>query len=240
MNNLGNKETMAENIQYYLDLNGKERNDLCRDLGFKYTTVSNWLQGVKYPRIDKIEIMARYFGVSKADLVEKRTENSPPLASASAPAPKSSSLTKKERELITAYRTAPKRVQKIVDLNLEEYWPKYIEPPQVYALQVPDIALERGSQIAKQVFSYIEAMGDKDIRIHLKIDEYKKLLAQKGVRRFLAEVIDEVELQQGDVDRAYDIVAEEVTGTEFKEQYVNRGTVGRRALLTRIRNRFKR
>lgn len=74
MNNLGNKETMAENIQYYLDLHHKDRSDLCKDLGFKYTTVSNWLQGVKYPRIDKIELMARYFGISKADLVEKRSE----------------------------------------------------------------------------------------------------------------------------------------------------------------------
>jgi transcriptional regulator with XRE-family HTH domain len=236
MNNLGNKETMAENIQYYLDLNGKERNDLCRDLGFKYTTVSNWLQGVKYPRIDKIEIMARYFGVSKADLVEKRTENSPPLASASAPAPKSSSLTKKERELITAYRTAPKRVQKIVDLNLEEYWPKYIEPAPGVALE-SDILLVRGERIAQQILSYIEASDD--FRVTLHIDDYKKLLSQKGVRRFLAEVIDEVEFQQGDVDRAYDIIAEEVTGGNFKEKYVNRGAVGRRNLLLRIRNRFK-
>jgi repressor LexA len=72
MNNLGNKETMAENIKYYLDLHNKDRGDLCRDLGFKYTTVSNWLQGTKYPRIDKIEMMARYFGITKADLVEKR------------------------------------------------------------------------------------------------------------------------------------------------------------------------
>ena len=82
MNNLGNKETMAENIQYYLDRQHKDRSDLCRDLGFKYTTVSNWLQGTKYPRIDKIEMMARYFGITKADLVEKRIplSNAPTLA----------------------------------------------------------------------------------------------------------------------------------------------------------------
>jgi len=80
VNNLGNKETMAENIQYYLDRQHKDRSDLCRDLGFKYTTVSNWLQGTKYPRIDKIEMMARYFGITKADLVEKRIplSNAPP------------------------------------------------------------------------------------------------------------------------------------------------------------------
>lgn len=82
MNNLGNKETMAENIQYYLDLHHKDRSDLCRDLGFKYTTVSNWLQAVKYPRIDKIEQMAKYFGITKADLVEKRSDAEFPKSAA--------------------------------------------------------------------------------------------------------------------------------------------------------------
>ncbi len=85
MNNLGNKEIMAKNIQHYLDLKGIDRNEMCRDLGFKYTTVSNWLQGVKYPRIDKIEIMARYFGITKADLVEDHS------TSTSAPEPEAPS-----------------------------------------------------------------------------------------------------------------------------------------------------
>lgn len=77
MNGLGNKKVMAKNIQHYLELNGKDRNDLCRDLGFKYTTVANWLQGERYPRIDKIEMMARYFGVSKSDLVEEHKAPQP-------------------------------------------------------------------------------------------------------------------------------------------------------------------
>lgn len=34
MNNLGNKEIMAKNIQHYLDLKGIDRNEMCRDLGF--------------------------------------------------------------------------------------------------------------------------------------------------------------------------------------------------------------
>lgn len=96
---------MAKNIQYYLDLHNKERSDLCRDLGFKYTTVCNWLQGVKYPRIDKIEMMARYFGITKADLVEKREENPSPL-------------TLKDHALVEAYRAAPPDKQRIVDVTL--------------------------------------------------------------------------------------------------------------------------
>lgn len=69
-NGLGNKKVMAENIRRHMILNGKTRNDLCEDLGIKYTTLTDWLKGNTYPRIDAIEKMANYFGVSKADLVE--------------------------------------------------------------------------------------------------------------------------------------------------------------------------
>ena len=65
------KKAMARNIQYYLDLQNKDRNDLCRALDLPYTTVSNWLQGVRYPRIDKIEKMAQYFNVPVFCLIDK-------------------------------------------------------------------------------------------------------------------------------------------------------------------------
>lgn len=51
---------------------GKERTDICNDLGFKYTTFTDWYNGNKYPRIDKIEILAKYFGVLKSDLIEDK------------------------------------------------------------------------------------------------------------------------------------------------------------------------
>ena len=72
MNGLGNKEIMAKNIQYYLDLNGKTRNEICKDLGIKYSTFTDWFNGNTYPRIDKIEMMANYFGIQKSDLVETK------------------------------------------------------------------------------------------------------------------------------------------------------------------------
>ena len=72
MSNLGNKEIMAKNIQYYMDLHNKSRNDMCEALGVKYTTFTDWVKGNAYPRIDKIELMANYFGIEKSDLVEER------------------------------------------------------------------------------------------------------------------------------------------------------------------------
>lgn len=70
MSSLGNKEVMSKNIKKYLKLNNKTRQELSSDLNISYSTVSDWVNGVNYPRIDKIELMANYFGISKSDLVE--------------------------------------------------------------------------------------------------------------------------------------------------------------------------
>ena len=71
-NNLGNKETFSKNLRYYMEITGKTRNTICDDLGFKYTTFTDWVNGNKYPRIDKIEILANYFGIKKSDLIEEK------------------------------------------------------------------------------------------------------------------------------------------------------------------------
>lgn len=77
MSNLGNKKIMAKNIQYYMDKYEKSRQDMCDALGVKYTTFTDWVKGNSYPRIDKIELMANYFGISKADLVEEHISGAP-------------------------------------------------------------------------------------------------------------------------------------------------------------------
>lgn len=71
---LGNCEIMAHNIKVYMQRKNVDRKKLCADLGFKYTTFCDWVNGNAYPRIDKIEMMAEYFGCSKADLVEEHKE----------------------------------------------------------------------------------------------------------------------------------------------------------------------
>lgn len=71
MSGLGNKDVMSKNIRYYMDKNGKTRNDICTDLDIKYPTLTDWINGNKYPRIDKIELLAKYFGIQKSDLIEE-------------------------------------------------------------------------------------------------------------------------------------------------------------------------
>ena len=57
-----------------MDKKGVDRSQLCEDTGFGYSTVSEWLHAKKYPRINKIEALAVYFGVSKSDLIEEHTD----------------------------------------------------------------------------------------------------------------------------------------------------------------------
>lgn len=70
MTNLGNKDVFAKNLKKYMQLNGKTRNEVCHALGLKYTTFADWVNGRKYPRMDKIEMLANYFGIKKSDLIE--------------------------------------------------------------------------------------------------------------------------------------------------------------------------
>jgi transcriptional regulator with XRE-family HTH domain len=74
MSNLGNKETMSKNLKYYIEKSGKDRKTLSEIWGFPYSTVTDWINGKKYPRIDRIEVMAEYFGILKSDLIEEKSE----------------------------------------------------------------------------------------------------------------------------------------------------------------------
>lgn len=73
---LGNKEVMASNIRRHIEKLGLNVKDFSREIGVSYSTVRDWANAVTYPRIDKIEMMANYFGVNKSDLVEIKAEAS--------------------------------------------------------------------------------------------------------------------------------------------------------------------
>ena len=74
MDELKNKEILSQNLRSLMDKNNKDRNQICDDLGLKYTTFTDWVNGKKYPRIDKIELLANYFKVRKSDLIEDQSQ----------------------------------------------------------------------------------------------------------------------------------------------------------------------
>lgn len=67
---LDNKKIFSKNIKKQMIRCGKDRKQVAEDLGFSYSTVTEWINGKKYPRIERIEKLAEYFGVSKLDLIE--------------------------------------------------------------------------------------------------------------------------------------------------------------------------
>jgi transcriptional regulator with XRE-family HTH domain len=71
------KEVFAQNLKKYMDLNGKSRREVCQALGYSYFTFSDWVNGKKMPRMDKVEQLANYFGIMKSDLIEEKKETAP-------------------------------------------------------------------------------------------------------------------------------------------------------------------
>ena len=68
--NVENKEILATNLRKYITMSGKDRKEIARALNVPYSTLTDWMNANKYPRIDNIEKMSAYFGVSKSDLIE--------------------------------------------------------------------------------------------------------------------------------------------------------------------------
>lgn len=68
------KETFAKNLTYYIEHSGKTQRDVADAIGVSAPTMSDWVNGKMFPRIDKIERLANYFGCLKSDLIEDKTE----------------------------------------------------------------------------------------------------------------------------------------------------------------------
>lgn len=66
-----NKKIFVKNLNYYMTINNKKQADLVTELGLKTSTVSDWVNGKKYPRVDKMQLLADYFGILKSDLTEE-------------------------------------------------------------------------------------------------------------------------------------------------------------------------
>lgn len=65
-----NNEIFSKNLKMFIAKSGKDRKEVASDLGVPYSTVTDWVNGKKYPRIDNLEKIAAYFGISKSNLIE--------------------------------------------------------------------------------------------------------------------------------------------------------------------------
>ena len=105
---MDNKSIFARNLQHQMDINGKSRRDVCDALGFSYYTFTDWVNGKKYPRMDKVEMLANYFGVLKSDLIEDKKEK---------PTAQGDELSMDMQELINRIKTLPEdKIQLLLQL----------------------------------------------------------------------------------------------------------------------------
>lgn len=74
MTSIGNKEIFAKNLVYYVEKSGKTQKEISDVVGVSTSTFNDWVKAKKYPRIDKVEILANYFRILKSDLIEEKTE----------------------------------------------------------------------------------------------------------------------------------------------------------------------
>lgn len=73
MYNEWSKEVFAKNLSYYMEKSNKNQKEMAAIIGVSAPTINEWLKAKKYPRIDKIEKLAQYFGILKSDLIEEKT-----------------------------------------------------------------------------------------------------------------------------------------------------------------------
>lgn len=73
-NNQKQKDIFSKNLQYWLKQKNKNQTDLMNDLGLSSSTVSDWCNAKKYPRMGTVQMLADYLGILKSDLVEEKKQ----------------------------------------------------------------------------------------------------------------------------------------------------------------------
>lgn len=98
-----NKEIFSINLKRLMEQRGVSRQDLSKVLGVSYFTISDWVNGKKYPRMDKVEMLAEFFCVLKSDLIEEKVVDRN--------LPQVQELTEGEKLLLELFRQIPEDAQ---------------------------------------------------------------------------------------------------------------------------------
>lgn len=116
------KRLFSINLKRIMLENGKTQSDIVKDLSFRQATVSDWLNGKKYPRMDKIEILAQYFRISIDELISVSKQEKMSLSSLEL------ALIKKYRQLSASDK---QEILNMIDFKLFQYT-QYSEQEENY------------------------------------------------------------------------------------------------------------
>ena len=115
------KKIFANNLIRLMEVNGKSRRDVCDALEFNYFTFTDWINGKKTPRMDKVEKLSQYFSVSISDLLEEKTET---IDSIQERARFDAAIAKDKelQEMLKMYIALPDDKKKTVRQMIEDYF----------------------------------------------------------------------------------------------------------------------
>lgn len=67
-----------ENLKFYLTKKQSSQLDLANYLNVSNTTVNNWVKGYSMPRMDKVDRICQFFMITRADLLENKSQEESP------------------------------------------------------------------------------------------------------------------------------------------------------------------
>ena len=65
----------SKRLRYYLNKFEMTQTELAQKVGVGTTSVYNWCNGIKTPRMDKVDAMCDLFGCNRSDLMEDKSES---------------------------------------------------------------------------------------------------------------------------------------------------------------------
>lgn len=68
-------EVFSKRLRHYLKINGITQLELSKKLGVGTTSVYNWCNGIKTPRMDKVDAMCELFQCKRSDLMEDKDDS---------------------------------------------------------------------------------------------------------------------------------------------------------------------
>lgn len=65
-----NKAVLIKNLRRYLNLHQKTQREVAAAIDVTTGNFCDWMKGRSYPRVDKLQALANYFGVQMSDLID--------------------------------------------------------------------------------------------------------------------------------------------------------------------------
>jgi len=65
------KSSFARNLKFYMAREGKTQTDLAKHMSVSSTTASDWCNGRKIPRADKLQSISNWLGISLTELTSE-------------------------------------------------------------------------------------------------------------------------------------------------------------------------